>query len=226
MLVLQHNVSESKGQVAILIVFLFLVGSFIVIGGISFPILKEFQAANEFTQSKQSFYLSEAGLEDVAYRIITGATYLSPETILLNGSTAVVTVTNILDGRDIVSEGNRQNRIRKTKMGLIEGTGVSFFYGMQSDTGGIFMENNSSIVGNLYSNGSIIGETLNDVIGVVVSADVTGLVDGIHATGSVFAHTIANAKIDVDAYYQTILSTVVLGLSIQAVQIRQRPLFP
>jgi len=207
----QHQASSQQGLATILVVFLFLVGSFIVIGGISFPILKEFQAANEFSQSKQSFYLSEAGLEDVAYRVITGAVYFSPETIILNGSTATVTVTNIIDGRDIVSQGDRQNRIRKTKIGLIEGTGVSFFYGMQADEGGVFMENDSSIIGNVYSNGTIIGESLNEIAGEVVSAGPSGLIDTIHATGSAFAHDIQDSEVDKDAYYQTILSTVVLG---------------
>ena len=97
-------------------------------------------------------------------------------------------------------------------MGVVEGTGAAFFYGMQSGKGGIILENSSTVKGNLYSNGTIVGAGSNVIAGDVVSATSTGLVDGIKATGTVFAHTIQNSEIDKDAYYMVIdVPTVVWG---------------
>ena len=49
--------------------------------------------------------------------------------------------------------------------------------------------------------------------GDVISAGPNGLVSGIHATSSVYAHTITNSTIDKDAYYQTISGSSVVGVS-------------
>ena len=201
---LRKEVSHKQGQAAITVVVLFMAGSFIVMGGISFPILKEIQAANELLQSKHAYYLSEAALEDVAYRISVAKSYDSTEILVLNGNTATVTVTNVTNGKNIVSKGNSSNRIRKTQMSIVEGTGAAFFYGMQSEVGGIILENSSSVRGNLYSNGTIVGSGSNLIAGDAVSAGALGLVEGVYATGSVFAHTIKDSEIDKDAYYMVI----------------------
>ena len=206
------EVSHKRGQAAMTVVVLFLAGSLIVMGGISFPIIKEIQGATEFLHSKHSYYLSEAALEDVAYRISVAKSYDTIEVLVLNGNIATATVTNTANGKDIVSKGSSANRIRKVQMSVVEGAGAAFFYGMQSGKGGIILENSSTVKGNLYSNGTIVGSGSNVIAGDVVSATSTGLVDGIKATGTVFAHTIQNSEIDKDAYYMVIdVPTVVWG---------------
>ena len=55
------------------------------------------------------------------------------------------------------------------------------------------------------------GENSNLVKGIVVSAGSFGFIDGVHATGTVYAHTIRDSDIDGDAYYQTISGTTVGG---------------
>jgi hypothetical protein len=53
----------------------------------------------------------------------------------------------------------------------------------------------------------------NYVRGEVISAGPTGLIRGIHATSSAYAHTIENSTIDKDAYYQSISGSTVIGTS-------------
>ncbi|HET9641339.1 MAG TPA: hypothetical protein VFP46_00610 [Candidatus Paceibacterota bacterium] len=95
---------------------------------------------------------------------------------------------------------------------------VSFHYGVQAGEGGFSLQNSSSIIGNVYANGPVIGSSQNMIYGDVVSAGPSGLVYGIHATSSVFAHTIGKAGeatiIDKNAYYATSkVNTTVGGTS-------------
>jgi hypothetical protein len=75
------------------------------------------------------------------------------------------------------------------------------------------MENNSTIRGNVFSNGDVVGANNNIVYGDIVSAGSGGLAQGVHATGSVWAHTIDDSLVDKDAHYTTILATIVGGVS-------------
>ncbi len=99
---------------------------------------------------------------------------------------------------------------------VVLGTGISFHYGVQAGQGGFELRNSSSITGNVFSSGSITGAG-NFIYGDVVSAGPDGLIDGIHATGTAWAHNIRESSsnptiIDKDAYYVNIDADVdVLG---------------
>lgn len=202
---------NNKGQAVIIAIILFSFGSFIFIGGITSTILSDIKEINNLKKSKQSFYLSESSMEDVTFRIKNAITYSTIETLTIDGNTATTTVSDITDGKTIVSTGNVLDLIRTSQVDVIEGIGASFFYGMQTGTGGIIMENNSTVQGNIYSNGNVTGSQSNLVKGDVVSAGNAGFVDGLHATGSVFANVIQNSTIDQDAYYTAITNSTVLG---------------
>jgi len=94
---------------------------------------------------------------------------------------------------------------------------ISFHYGIQAGNGGFSLANSSSITGNAFSNGPVIGSGGNYIRGDVVSAGASGLVYGIHATGTVYSNTVGktgeNTIIDKDAYYTTKVNTTVSGTS-------------
>ncbi len=75
------------------------------------------------------------------------------------------------------------------------------------------MINNSGINGSVYANGPITG-TGNVIKGGVVSAGASGSVDNIHATSTVYAHSITNSTVDGDAYY----SSVITGSTVSGVK--------
>ena len=177
MLIQRHRAPAKQGQAAITVVILFLVGSLIVIGGISFPIVKEIQAVGEFTRSKQSYYLAEAGLEDAAYRIRKGKQIDIEETVTLSESSAITTISDISSSeKQIIAVGDVDDRIRIVSTNLSTAIGISFFYGVQAGEGGIEMDENSSIqgtggsVGNVYSNGPIIGSNGATITGDTIVA--------------------------------------------------------
>jgi hypothetical protein len=95
---------------------------------------------------------------------------------------------------------------------VVFGTGASFNYGIQTGQGGFILENSARVTGNVYSSGQIIGSG-NTIYGDAVSSGGAGLIDGIHTTGSAYAHTIDGSTIDGNAFYSVKTDTTVGGTS-------------
>lgn len=206
-----------KGQIAILATVFFVVISLTLALGLTTPIIKEVSAARDLLKSKESYFLAEASLEDVAYRLRSGKQYNSVETISLSGKYATTTVSDVLSTKVLASSGLSQRNIRKSKMTLQLSGGSAFFYGIQTGEGGFLMDNNSTVSGNVYSNGLIRGSGTSmgsaTIKGDIVSAGTLGLIDSMHATGSAFAHTIENSLVDKNVYYQVLTNTTYGGTS-------------
>ncbi|MFH1956189.1 MAG: hypothetical protein ABIJ28_00880 [Patescibacteria group bacterium] len=208
----RFKIQDSRnGQAVITVTLFLLIISLVVVTGFSSIVLGESKTSQNFISSKKTFFLSEAGVEDVTYRMIKSKSYSANEQLSLDGFTVNTSIFAVGNTKEITATGNVNEDIRKVKTILTTGEGTSFFYGLQTDTGGIIMENTSSVTGNVYSNGTVIGANSNIIRGSVVSAGPTGLINGSHATGTAFAHTISNSDIDGDAYYQNISGTTVDG---------------
>lgn len=194
---------------------LFLVASLTIIFGLVGPILKQQKITSNLAFSRQSYFLAEAGIENVIQKFKTGRLVAPTETLTLDGHTVTITSTNTLGGKEIIAEGEVRDLIRKVRAEILLGSGVSFHFGVQAGNGGLIMENTSSVSGNVYSNGSVIGDgPANNIIrGSVVSAGPDGRFYNARATSSVHAHTIDRATIDGNAYYQVITNSIVLGNS-------------
>lgn len=207
----KKNIPTTRGQAMLIATIFFFIGSLIIVGGIAAPVLREIVILRDSDTSKKSLLYAEGAMEDVVYRLVVGMDTDAIEVVPFASGTATVTIAAVLDGKDVRAIGDSKNAIRKMSTLLKEGMGVSFNYGMQADTGGIIFENSASVLGNVYSNGSVTGAGSNLIVGDAVSAGPGGLLSGVHATGSAYARTINNATVDKDAYYQTISDTIVLG---------------
>ncbi|MEK7535476.1 MAG: hypothetical protein AAB590_00460 [Patescibacteria group bacterium] len=204
----------NSGQAVIVsIMFLLLISTVLVARGAN-PASADARLARELFDSKRSMITSDAGIEDVSYRVRAALFYGDEEVLVLDGYSATTTVTDDADtGIKLIStEASVRESYRKSAVGLRKGEEVDFNYAVQVGNGGFIMENSSSVLGNVYSDGSVTGAG-NLIQGSVVSADSTGLIDDIHATSSVWAHTITDSMVDVDAYYVTKTNTTVLGTS-------------
>lgn len=114
--------------------------------------------AREVARSAGSYYASEAGIEDATYRVKESLAYPASYTIAVASSTATVTVTPNGSARIVESVGANQNDVRRLRANLVRSsTGVNFFYGVQVGDGGIVLGDNSSVIGNVFSNGDIAG---------------------------------------------------------------------
>jgi hypothetical protein len=205
----------NRGEAVITTVIFLLFISLAIIFGISSLVLKETRIANDFFLSKKSYFLAEGANGDLIYRILELKNYSPEEVMFLDGYLATTTTTSIGDEIEIVSRGDFAGKVRKIKTVLISGIETSFHYGVQVGDGGVRMEQSSMITGNLYSNGPVESISANEIKGDVVSAGLTGLVKGVHATGTVYAHNITNSTIDKDAYYQVIDGVTKVGPSEQ-----------
>jgi hypothetical protein len=206
-----------NGQAALAAVLAGLFISFSIGIGISAVAFLNIQRIQSNTQRAQSYYAAEGALEDALLRTVGGQLSYQTgvsQTIAVGSSTASTTITYSDNTLVIQSDGSRQNAKRKLRVLLTPAPGgTSFSYGAQIGDGGVRMDNNSIINGNLYSNGSVIVSGTNaEVRGDVFVAGASNKkIDGARITVDAHANRIEDSFIDGDAYYQTIFNTSVSG---------------
>lgn len=204
--------NSQNGQAAITAV-IFLLGIFLTATlGFSSLALKQANFSRTSIDGKKSYFLSEAGQEDAVYRLRTARAISSQEVISLSGGVATTSIAETAEGdQEVTSISEVARNIRSLFVLLTTNDEAQFNYGVHVGEGGLMMKNSSSIRGNVYSNGSIIANNKNVIRGTAVSAGPSGLIEEIHATSSVRAHTIRDSFIEGDAFYQEIENTTVLG---------------
>ena len=126
----------------ILVVVLFLAFSLTAIFGVVNPVIRHARAIGNILQSKQGYFLSEAGIEDAVYRLRAGKQTSSSNTLSLNGESVETAITDIVGGKIVTATADSKNFIRKVEVNLALGVGVAFNYGVQSGTGGFALSNN------------------------------------------------------------------------------------
>ena len=210
---MEKKIYYNNGQAVILLSLFFLFISGAIVSGMIFSAISRTRIAREFPRSKQSYFLGEAGAEDVAYRIMRGKNYDATEVLQLNGSSATIATTeNLATGAtEISAEADVGSNIRLAEIHLIPGTNALFSYGVQVGNGGLEMEQTSTVSGNVYANGTIVGANNNAINGDAVSAEATGLIDNVNIAGDAYAHTLIKSDIDEKAYYQSIDGATKVG---------------
>jgi hypothetical protein len=141
--------------------------------GLVSPTVREYKISSDANKAKQSFYLSESGVEDAYYRIRNSKPITGTTSISLGGNTATTTIVDSGSQKTIIALGDVSNRERTNELVLIAGTGISFSYGVQSGQGGFTMSNGSSVIGSVYSNGNITGS--GSITGSATSANSAAL---------------------------------------------------
>ncbi len=211
-----RKLNTQGGQAVLVSVILILaIGMGLMRRGIG-ATLEDAKLARSTEYSKAVLVYAEAGVEDVSYRIRRAKIYDQTEVLNIDGVQATTTVIdNLVDAtRLVTSTSSTKNLVRSASSLLARGDEVNFNYGIQAGNGGFSLANSSSVNGNVYVNGSVTGSG-NVIRGTVVSASSAGLVDGIHSTSSMYAHTIKDSTVDKDAYYyspSTLINSTVVGI--------------
>jgi len=160
-------------------IFVFAVSA-VIIAGFTFVALREVRITRNLSSSVRGYYAAESGVEDAIYRFVSGKQIVSGETISTGTATGTIVITAAGSQKTITVEGVLGNVYRTVEAVIAENTvGASFFYGVQVSDGGLQMSNNSTVNGNVYSNGDINGGAGSTITG---SATVAG---GINANPSV-----------------------------------------
>lgn len=168
--------------------------------------------------SAQALALAEAGIDKAVYELNQNGSYAGEMNSAVPGGTFVTSVA-IIDGvtKRVTSTAYVPNSVTPAAVRVVKAmvginvSAIAFQFGMQAGDGGVRLENTASIRGNLYSTGPVTGQNSNIVRGDAISAGPSGLLDGVHATSSAYAHVIHNSTVDKDAYYQSISGTTVGG---------------
>ncbi len=174
--------------------------------------------------STQALAIAEGALHQSVYELNTNPSYAGSTNVPLGNGTYTITVTSIdTNTKRITATGYIPNSTSPVSTKTIRADVaigndiISFRYGIQAGAGGFTLDNSSSITGNVFSNGSVIGDGGNMILGDVISAGPNGLVYGITATNSIYAHTIGHASrattAEKDAYYENKVNTTVVGKS-------------
>ncbi len=159
----------------------FLIVSTTIIFGLAGPIVRHQRIATNLMLSRQSYFLSEAGIEDVVYRIKSGETVGTTELLSLSGNTATTITTDMSGGKVVSASSSVNSLVRKLRTQLLIGEGVTFHYGIQVGTGGFTLSNNAGVNGNVYANGDIIGNNGSFITGDALSV---GSISGVSVGGS------------------------------------------
>jgi len=176
---LQNNIADrvrrggqkTKGQVMITAIFFFVLISITILLGLAGPVIRQSGIVSDLIRSRDSYFLAEAGVEDVVYRLKNKLPIVSGQEVFINGFSARSTVTDSPGGKVITTEANWSGNVRKIETKLNAGIGVAFNYGVQVGNGGLELENNAGIIGNVYSNGSIEGSSGVFITGSAFAAD-------------------------------------------------------
>jgi hypothetical protein len=176
-----QKAGRQRGAAMLTSVIFFLFITLAIISGLVSPSVREFKNANTSINSKQSFFLSESGIEDAFYRLANNIPISGTETITLGSNTATTTISNLSGNeKQIDSLGNVSGYERKNGLTLSEGAGVGFNYGIQAGDGGFTLSGGSKINGNVYSNGNIQASGGVQITGTAIAAGATSYIgDGL-----------------------------------------------
>lgn len=198
------NKSTQAGAAMLVSVVFFIFIAIAIIGGLVAPVVREFKNANDSVLARQSYYLSESGVEDAYFRLKNAIPIDSSTILTLNGYSATTAITDSgHNEKTVVSLGDVNLRQRTTELILETGDGVSFKYGIQAGVGG-FELGNAIINGNVYSNGTIVGANGATITGSAFSAG--GLIDnidvGLSTSGEARANEVRDSNVGGNLYCQ------------------------
>jgi hypothetical protein len=215
---MRYNISSSvrSGQAVLTTVLFLLVVSMALLFSFSSIALKETNASRLGVESKQSYFLAEAGIEDVTWRIKNNKQYASSEIFSMNGSNATITVLTNSGQKTIRSQGLVSGAVRAVATTLRTGVGASFSYGIQVGQGGLQIENSATINGSVYSLGNIWGGGSGAINGDAFVGGTGVISDPPKINGNAWAHTITDAAVSGSATSTTSISGSTIGVNAYA----------
>ncbi|MDO8560265.1 MAG: hypothetical protein Q7S23_04515 [bacterium] len=213
---------QQRGVITMMALMVVSVFALTIIFTVTDLALNDSRMTSSMTASGQAFAGAEAGIEEALYRLATtpGVEHIS--LALDGGHVEIALAPDPADNfQRIITATSTDPTGKRRVVRLVVQT--SFFSGgfdsaVQSGGGGLVMDNNSWVEGNVFSNGSILGSSgvKREIRGNVTVAG-AGTIDNIwvrqfNGSGATtYAHTIKDSIIDEDAYYQDITNSTVAG---------------
>ncbi len=188
---------KSNGFVALYLTILVL-GIFAAVGVSSGLYIFTLQKAiNNNTLSADAYYSAESGIEDALLRLKKDQIWSSPYSFNLDNSSVQVTISDLFAGaRTITATGNFNSRIRRVRAVYeLSASKAQFFYGAQIGVGGLRMKNNSTVNGNIFSNGSVSGTTGARITGTIKVSGATNSISSVSISGDAYTQSCSQSNI-------------------------------
>ncbi len=169
---MERNIKKhNSGQAMIASVVFFVLLVVVVVSGIVSPITRDYKTSNLNMKSKQTYYASESGIEDVLYRIFSNIEVDENETLSVAGGEVTTTAGRIDGVMHVGSLGDSSGVNRELDLTLEDGYTASFDYSLQTGTGGFDITGGSNVIGSIFANGPITGDSSSTITGSAVSAN-------------------------------------------------------
>lgn len=195
----------NKGFVVILSTILVLTAGLVIVLSAGYISLSNIKAVRNNIYSVRAYYLAEAGIEDSLLRLTKGMNFSESNNLTIDNGTATIEISDLVGGsRTITCQGDISNRIRKLRVvHTVTTDEISFHYGAQAGEGGMTMENNSRIKGNVFSNGDIAstGHNYKGYIDNTVKVAATSKIKGLVIGENAYSYSCENCDIDETFYY-------------------------
>jgi Tfp pilus assembly protein PilX len=162
------NMSAQKGFATLYFVLLSLFLVVSIIGSSFLLVLWQQRIGRNAQNSVQAYWAGEAGLEDALFRIKNSLAWTSPISLIVGEGVVGTTITDEGTTKTVVAEGNDSSRVRKVEAVYRQGIAPQFFYGAHVGEAGLVMDNNSKVIGNVFVNGDIQGDS-----GAIVTETIT-----------------------------------------------------
>jgi hypothetical protein len=174
------------------------------------------QAGKTYSAEISASQIAEAGLNKAMFCFNAssgtncngtyGASYIGESNVAFAGGKYTVTVIGSGPSRTVVAAGTditgRTTTIRADISNIPPTDEPDFSFALQAGNDGIYMGNNSGVVGTVYSNGDVICQGTAAVVdGDAYVTKTNGLVDTCTVNFHAHADRILNSKVDGDAYY-------------------------
>lgn len=193
--------NKEKGFTAILATFLVLLAMVTVAVSVANLLISQSRFSNDKLKASQAYYTAEAGVEDALLRVIKEKQWSSSYNF--NQGLIDVEISNVVGGvRTITVSGQRDARFKKIQVAQsITSDKISFYYGAQVGDGGMIMENNSEVIGNVFSNGSVIATGKGYISGTVKTATAGNSIEGLIVQGDAYTHNCKDCEIAGSLYF-------------------------
>lgn len=211
------KISNQNGMVAVITLLGVSTVALGIITSLAVLSMSELKMSKSGGSLEQTFYSAEAGLNEALYRLIS-----KPEaddySFTFNNANVVISVVYNPDNpyqriiRSMATDPDGKVR----NLEIIANTDSyagGFDYAVQGGSGGVFLSNNSTIIGDLYTNSSVQPVNPGDSGFIQGSAWLSGNneIKKAIVTQDVHAHTIVRNTIAGQAYYQNIDTQTEVG---------------
>ncbi len=214
---------KQQGQILLIaVVFMAVVTSLIVslVGYAGVQIKSHRQAVAR----EQGINIAEAGAELAIWKLNNQGGYAGESNTAYGAGTFTVTLTTLSSSSKLVKvdayvPNSTSPKAHRTVQVTASTSGVSnivFQYGVQVGASGIDMNNNATVTGDIYSNGSVTGSKFNTITGHV---DAVGTVSTVTVTGYTNANAVTTATISGNTNVHTSLSGSTVNANVSAATI-------